>query len=161
MPSLSVGTNSYISNADADSFFDNRLNADAWTSATEDNQTKALITASAQISRLVKSDYKLPLETIAQGLEDATCELAIAMLADNNVVTQSNTDSNIKQVVAGTASVTFVRATKGARFPTLVMEILRAGEMIDSLTITTTNYGTDAESAFCSDNTFTLNRGFS
>jgi hypothetical protein len=83
------------------------------------------------------------------------------MLADNSVVTQSNTDSNIKQVVAGTASVTFVRGTKGARFPTLVMEILRAGEMIDSPTITTTNYGTDAESAFCSDNTFTLNRGFS
>ena len=49
---LVVGTNSYISAADADLYFEDYLGADAWTGATSADKDKALIAATRRIDRL-------------------------------------------------------------------------------------------------------------
>jgi hypothetical protein len=42
---LVVGTNTYISLADANTYFADRLNTDVWTAATDDQKNKALLMA--------------------------------------------------------------------------------------------------------------------
>lgn len=48
---ITVGTNSYISLADANTYFNARLYCDAWTTSTDDNKSKALLMATAKIDR--------------------------------------------------------------------------------------------------------------
>lgn len=48
---VTVGTNSYISVADATAYFSERLYASAWTGANADDQAKALIMATKRIDR--------------------------------------------------------------------------------------------------------------
>jgi len=49
---LEVGTNSYISVADATIYFEDRLYSDAWTSATDTTRAQALIMATKRIDRV-------------------------------------------------------------------------------------------------------------
>lgn len=57
---LTVGTNSYITVADAGLYFEGRLFADAWTNATPDSQAQALIMATRVIDRQpIKGAQKL------------------------------------------------------------------------------------------------------
>lgn len=57
MPSAIVATigsasaNSYITLADATTYFGNRLNADTWDAATSDTQTKALLMSAKRLER--------------------------------------------------------------------------------------------------------------
>jgi len=48
---ITIGINSYVYVADADTYFATRLYSDAWTSATADNKAIALIMAAAKIDR--------------------------------------------------------------------------------------------------------------
>jgi len=48
--SLTVGTNSYISVADADAYFAGRLHSTAWTGATSPNKEAALIQAARMLN---------------------------------------------------------------------------------------------------------------
>lgn len=50
---LTVGTNSYINTTDADTYFSNRLYADAWNAAVQTDKEKALIMATKIIDRQV------------------------------------------------------------------------------------------------------------
>ncbi|QLA18956.1 DnaT-like ssDNA-binding protein [Desulfolutivibrio sulfoxidireducens] len=45
MPTVTKGTNSYVTEAEATAYFADRLHADAWTEATEGNRQKALLMA--------------------------------------------------------------------------------------------------------------------
>ena len=109
---LVVGTNSYISVADADTYFADRLYATVWTNATTENKEKALIMAT---SRLDMRDYYgqptdtttpqplkfprayLPLvdgieyasDEIPDPIKYATCEEAIILLTQNPTDTPS------------------------------------------------------------------------
>jgi hypothetical protein len=49
---LIVGTNSYLSTADADTYFNIRLFADTWNNASVDQKAQALIMATKRIDRL-------------------------------------------------------------------------------------------------------------
>lgn len=48
---ITVGQNSYITVADAQTYFDSRLFSDTWTNSTADDKAKALIMASKKIDR--------------------------------------------------------------------------------------------------------------
>jgi hypothetical protein len=97
-----TAANSYVTVAEADTYFDGRLYATAWTEdATEDDKIKALITAT---DRLDREDYygyrweedqrlkwprsgvatddgvEIAFDEIPRQLKDATCELALALL---------------------------------------------------------------------------------
>lgn len=49
MPSALTTANSYGTLAEADAYFDDRLGSDAWTSATDDDKTRALLQATLRI----------------------------------------------------------------------------------------------------------------
>lgn len=109
---ITVDENSYISLADADDYFKTRLNSDTWTNATDEDKKKALITATKHIDYYNfigrKENADQPLEfprtyfhditpfyqydqEITDGekpdeLLDATCEEAIALLAQNTAI---------------------------------------------------------------------------
>lgn len=100
---LTVGTNSYISRADANTYFADRLNSSMWTSATDPNKDGALIqatqiinsknflgtkTSSSQVMKfprigLYEDGYSIDYLTVPQRVIDATCELAIWLLVED------------------------------------------------------------------------------
>jgi len=67
---LTVGTNTYISAVDAETYFDTRLFADAWTAASADDKAKALIMATKALDRLTLKGRK---KDTTQGLEFPRC----------------------------------------------------------------------------------------
>jgi len=109
---ITVNENSYIDLTGADSYFETRLNADAWDNASEEEKKKALITATNRIDYYnfigVKYDADQPLEfprryfhqiepfyrydqelqdgETPQEVKDATCEEAIELLDLNTAL---------------------------------------------------------------------------
>lgn len=88
---LVVGTNSYISIADAEEYFVVRLRSDTWYGATENEKAQALITATRQIDRLAFRGVKksssqalafprYPNSEIPQRVKDAVCEEGFVIL---------------------------------------------------------------------------------
>lgn len=55
---VTVGTNSYISVADAELYLHDRLFADAWNNSSEDDKARSLIMASKKIDRLLLKGTK-------------------------------------------------------------------------------------------------------
>lgn len=53
-----VGTNSYISVSDADDYFETRLYAGAWATASDDDKARALIMSTKHIDRLILKGRK-------------------------------------------------------------------------------------------------------
>jgi len=166
-PLLVEGTNSYVTRTNAITYFSNRFGHAAWDALSGEDEYRVLITASTQISHTVKDEYKLPFTPAAeQGLQDATCELALAMANDGAVVEQGNTSKNIKRVKAGSAEVQFFStgsgSSTGARFPPFVMNILRAGGFISAATLSTpVASGTSDTSQFDDCDTYARTEPFS
>ena len=75
---LEVGTNSYISVADATTYFNDRLYADSWTAASADDQAKALIMATKTLDRLLLRGRK---KLDDQVLEFPRCYFSLAAIA--------------------------------------------------------------------------------
>ena len=95
-----ASSNSYITVADATTYFDNRLDASDWTSATTDNKAAALITATSwldtvefygdrsattQALKWPRTDVtcdgvEATAAFIPREIKDATCEAALALL---------------------------------------------------------------------------------
>lgn len=129
---LTVGTNSYISRVDADTYFADNLQNTSWTALTDTTKDQALVTASSQISLFVKDDCKLPLVTISASLENATAELGLYLALNPNSITSGDTSKNTKRVKAGSAEVEFFKHESGSRFPAHIMSILSNGDCINS-----------------------------
>lgn len=70
MPTLTVGTNTYISLADAETYVSNRLGATTWDAATDANKEKALIMATKAVDRLNLYGVK---KTTSQALQFPRC----------------------------------------------------------------------------------------
>ena len=147
---LVVGTNSYISVADADIYFSDNLQFDSWDDLTNNKKSRALVTASGQISLAVIEECKLPFTPpTTEELEHATAELALAMTLDSSVITQKNTGSNTRRVKAGSAEVEFFNPQKGARFPPIVTNILAEGGCIGGSVVGSYSFGNTGSSSFC------------
>ena len=104
-----TSANSYISEADADTYFSTRLHADAWTAATTAQKEAVLQwatrvldweawlgnrTSFTQALRWPRSDVlnrdqddALDEDTIPAFLEEATCELALVLLSSDVTAT--------------------------------------------------------------------------
>lgn len=143
---LVVGTNSYGSRAEADTYFADTLRNAAWAANSTADKDLGLIEATRQMER---QDYRFakvntlafPMadatdcqgndlseaETLVQGKE-AQFELAAALLADRNLLTTTSTDKkDKKKVKAGSVEIEFFHQHEheGTRFPAVVTEILR------------------------------------
>lgn len=88
---MNFTTAAYLTPTEAQAFFDLRLNADAWTNATEQQQTAALFQATKIIDRLQYTgvrwtDYEtsvLGLSVTSQSLEFPRATIQLVHLADN------------------------------------------------------------------------------
>lgn len=132
--------NSYVSVADADAYFNNRLRSATWTAASTDDKGRALIMATADLDANVEWDIsttgwrthstgalefpRVAVETrtgdafydkesIPPFLVEMTCEQALAHLTG-----ERTTDADargVTSVTAGAVSVTFDAAVAGSR----------------------------------------------
>jgi len=127
---VTVGTNSYIAVADADTYFGDRLYTTDWDDATPDQQGQALIMASKAIDRLqlagIKTDSSQDLQfprdlqdgndaqtAVPQPVLDACCEEALALLQFDPSDRQERLRQGLKSVSAGDVTEAYWAA--GAR----------------------------------------------
>lgn len=165
---LVVGTNSYISIADADAFYGDHINFDLWNALTPDQKSRGLVTASQEISIFVVDDCKLPFTPplANAALGQAASLLALHLIQNTSATAQGSTASNIRRVMAGPTEVEFFRPQAGARFPADIMNILAAADCIGSLSGVGTvglafSTGIDGTSSFADPSRFDLFEGLS
>lgn len=146
-------TNSFLSQDDASTYLDARLNSSAWSGASSSDKDRALISASRYLSRL-EWDGRRATSTqalswprflvqnpddpnlnyfsqteIPQRVKDATCELALEMLkAGATDILGEDSSLAVKSETVGPISVTYAdpsQKLKGlGRYPS-VMDLLR------------------------------------
>jgi len=142
---LSVGTNSYISVNDADTYFDDAIHGTTWEDADPTDKSKALVTAYRMLDRVrwagdrtVSSQAQdwprtgivdpegnaVASDSVPQFVIDAQSELALSLLSDATVQTNEDTGSNIRTLKAGSAEIEFFVPQSGPRFPTIVHELI-------------------------------------
>jgi len=140
-----VGTDTYISVANADTYFTNAIHATAWAAAITATKEKALVTATRMLDRqdwvgaktsgVQALDWPRTGVTDSEGtaissvsipsfIEQACCELALALLNDPSVQTNPDQKQRISSMSAGSASISFFSSIPGARFPTIVHELI-------------------------------------
>ena len=158
-----VGTNSYISVANADAYFADRLNGESWEVLDNSTKQRALVSASGQISLRLISDCQLPLAPadINAQVANASAEYALLLAEDPTILSQANTGTNTKRVRAGSAEVEFFQPRRGTRFPNIVTELLVASECLSTGSAATApqGFGLDDESTFTNDERYGYNEG--
>lgn len=115
-----ANSNSYITLADANTYFDARLHVTTWTSATDDDKNRALVMACRRINQETfygdreTTTQRLPFprvnlgyldgiyldSTIPEILKEAQCELAIHLLGTDMSKPSVDT-SNLAEVQVG------------------------------------------------------------
>jgi hypothetical protein len=142
-----ASSNSFLDSDAADTYFDNRLNSDAWDDADSTDKDKALITASKELNILSWLGYKATTaqrlawpramvinpdsaysqefyseSEIPQRVKDATCEYALELLkAGTTDLTSQDSSREIKSETVGPISVTYAEPSQKSaglsRFP--------------------------------------------
>lgn len=149
MPSaIAVGTNSYVSLADATTYLGDLVGAESWAFLDPDTQTKALLTAFKLLERQLWQGEAVgavdwprtgvvdcagdPVDdaSVPDDIISAQIELAYALTVDASLVTKTTTADNTKRLKAGSAEIEFFN-TDGSdnfapgRFPANVMELIK------------------------------------
>jgi len=129
MPTIIVGTNSYETLIEANTYLDAAVHATAWKFVPTATRERALITAFRDISlsELTDPDTGVAIDPLnaPQPIKDAQSELAFAMSQDTSLATaQTRGGSNTRSVKAGSAGVEFFAPVKGSRFPPIVGRLL-------------------------------------
>lgn len=141
---ITVGTDTFVSLADASAYFTNRLYATVWAGASDTDREKALRMATTTLSRerwagSITSINQLlawprtgardaegrPIgsSTIPQPVRDATCELALALLSDD--LTQNDSNAGVKAVTAGSVKIEYAGQAPARRLPDIVSAMIR------------------------------------
>lgn len=140
---LTVGTNSYISVADATTYFGDRLNSSTWTDATEANKSAALIQATQIIetkkylgdrystSQILSwprygvyvDNIQIDGSTVPTDILSAVCELAIYLLKED--YTEPSGLEEYKSIKIGSIELDMGATSVGVKqLPPLVNSIL-------------------------------------
>jgi hypothetical protein len=167
-PTVSIGSDDYPSYADldtADTYLAASVTVANWSTASDDNKGKALVSATRLLDRQLWAvgyttfDLRLAVPAIVS----ACCELA-GMFIDGSTdpLTSSSTVQTIKDLKAGSVQISYFRIDPAlaARFPTIIQELVGpylAGSAAFASVATGYIGGTDQCSAF--DSTYGLNRG--
>lgn len=170
--SLVVGTNSYISRVDANTYFADSLRDASWNALSDSTKDQALVTATRMLDRQNWTGTKtsptqalqwprtgvtdvdgnsVDSSIVPQSILDACCELALSLALNPAVETNTSSGSNIKRVSAAKGTdIEYFRPTTGGRFPTIVQELIRAllGGSGSSSTIGGEAYGNCGQSQF-------------
>lgn len=180
MPSaLVVGTNTYVTLAEANTYLEDSVNAGAWAFLSDDDKIRALISAfrilekqpwagtktnPAQTADFPRTGISCNGETVdgatvPADIKAAQIELAYVLSQDPTLATAANTGSNTKRLQAGSASIEFFNSTDGSggvtasRFPPHIQELLNCYLGGGSGTAGSEAFGTGCDSIFpCCDN---------
>ena len=143
---LVVGSNSYGSRAEADTYFNDSLRKAEWSALTTSTKDQGLIEATRVFERQTWAGEKeSPSQDLAFGrtgltgkegevltpaetleiAKEAQFEYAIFLIADIDQLDQRDaTGTNIKKVEAGSAKVTYFKSSNGSRFPLIVQDLI-------------------------------------
>jgi hypothetical protein len=166
----------------AKSYMRARLGAEAWDSASSENQKKSLVSATRWIDRgdwagdpvtpgqALKFEFRSGLtdcegnpvatNVVAPGVAEACYELALVLLGDATASAAVDSGSNIKSVAAGSAAVSYFRPTSGSApiYPGEAGRLLRC--YLDSGGASGFASGTDVESQFDNCDEYGLDEGY-
>lgn len=141
---ITVGTDTFISVADADTYFGTRLYSTTWTGATTADKERALRMATAILNRerwaggitsanqllawprsgaIDQEGRAVSPTAIPTAVRDATCELAMALLIDD--LTQNDGNAGVKTVQAGSVRIEYNGQAPARRLPDMVTAIIR------------------------------------
>ena len=140
---LTVGTDTYISLTDANTYFNNGLHAVDWANggskcepalrmaakALDRENFLACIATSTQTmawprSGVVDSEGReIPNTTVPQAIKDAQCELAYSYLT--NDPTEDDSTRNVRRMVADTVTLEYDGRAPTRRLPDIVMALIR------------------------------------
>ena len=173
---LSVGTNSYVSRVDTDTYFADLMHAAVWNAAENEDKEKALVTAWNMMDRQVWGGAKTSAVQVQEhprtGLTDeygaaiasdavhariikGQQELALALMQNAAIQTTGSSARDKKAVTAEGVTVEWfgasAAAASGKRFPTIVQEFVGVFLYQPQTASPPTAYGTDNESAFDDD----------
>lgn len=133
-----VGTNSYVTIAEADTYLADSARAGAWAFLGTAQKTSALITAARMMETVtwqgtktnssqalawpragVIDRYGNAVDSVAvpNDIKNGQIELAFDLSQDPTIATKENSGSNVASVGAGSANVSFFRPVAGSRFP--------------------------------------------
>lgn len=186
MPDLVVGTNSYITLADAEIYMESSARGfDLWGDVPKVEKERALITSQRLLERQTwQGDQTAPKPgqalawprtgvtdrygdavasaTPPQAIIDAQVELAFDISQDTDVEEEKDANSNTKKVVADTVEVEFFNPVRnGGRFPSIVQELV--GEFLagagSGTSVGLQVFGTDVASRYSADD-WTVSRGW-
>lgn len=180
---LVVGSNSYGSRAEADAYFNDSLRKDAWAAIVNATKDQGLIEATRVFERQAWAGEKeVPGQDLAFGrtgltdkdgvtltpaetlevAKEAQFEYALYLITDPTALgTRDATGSNTKKLEAGSAKVTYFKATKGSRFPLTVTDLIgdwfggNAGTAIGGVVS-----GNCDSSSFTNSEEYGLSKGF-
>ena len=135
---LAKGINSYMTTSEADAFFADRLDVAAWDSASENQKSQALVTATLLLDSLSwigiavsetqelafprvgsyidpKIGYEIQLnsQAIPKRIEEATCELAYHLLNNDGLLDETG---EVESISLGAISLTKVRSASKIPF---------------------------------------------
>ena len=140
-----VSSNSYVLLSAAEDYFLGRLNTDSWDDAESDDQKAALMMATARldsesyIGSVVSSTQRLQWprswvpdrqgkyysSTAIPGvIQDATCELALALLMDPDLLGGSSDLSEFQNLQLGSLNVTPRVGTTAGALPPNVLRLI-------------------------------------
>lgn len=177
-PALVVGTNTYVTQAEANTYLSASVRATTWEFLDSDSKDRAILTAFRVFERqnwegvpvggagttphfpatglTDKDENPVSSATVPQQIEDGQIELAYSLTQDSALEDKAGQGSNVKKVEASSARVTFFNQTGGqdgegsTRFPVAVQELV--GQFLEAASVPTpTADGTDATSSFDDD----------
>jgi len=139
-----ASANTYVTLAQADAYFDERLDSTDWTGATDNNKGKALVQAARRLDQIrwvsIKADADQKLQwprsaavdedgntvdsdEIPQCIKDAQCEMALFML-DSDLLSDSGLEA-FEQVEIGPIKVTPRQGRRAGELPENVYREIR------------------------------------
>lgn len=145
MPTVTAGTNSYLSEADAGSYFDERLHTTNWTAASSEEQQASLLMACNFLERRIrwnglKADSSQALEwprsgcvdqdgvsidnsVTPQAIKDAQAELALVLLGRDLTEVQ-DAAGFAKAEAVGPIKVTYDTASRVPVIPDQIFQLI-------------------------------------
>lgn len=141
-----ASANSYVTVAEADAYFEARLNVAAWDDATADQQIRALIQATRRIDA---EDFRGEKANTAQALEwprynvldrdgyfydegvippvvkHAQCEMALALLASDSDAFADSGLEGFREAEIGPLRVVVAQGRPATKLPDIVSRLLR------------------------------------
>ena len=143
---LVVGSNSYGSRAEADTYFNDSLRKATWAAVVSATKDQGLIEATRIFERQAWAGEKeVPSQDLAFGrtgltdkdgvsltpaetlevVKEAQFEYALFLITDPaQIGTREATGSNVKKLEAGSAKVTYFKRINGTRFPLTVTDLI-------------------------------------